>query len=57
MVEPVEAMAEAALALCSCDPATMTGRVAYSLRLLEELDRPIRTLDGRAALESQKSLP
>jgi NAD(P)-dependent dehydrogenase (short-subunit alcohol dehydrogenase family) len=47
MLEPVEAMAEAALALCACDPATMTGRVVYSLRLLEELGRPIRTLDGR----------
>ena len=48
MIEPVEAMAEAALILCSCDAATMTGRVAYSLKLLEELGRPIRTLDGRA---------
>ena len=48
MIEPVEAMAEAALVLCSCDPATMTGRVAYSLKLLEELGRPIRTLDGGA---------
>jgi NAD(P)-dependent dehydrogenase (short-subunit alcohol dehydrogenase family) len=48
MIEPVEAMAEAALALCSGDPATLTGRVAYSGRLLEELGRKIRTLDGRA---------
>lgn len=48
MIEPVEAMAEAALVLCSCDPATMTGRVAYSVRLLEELGRPTMTLDGRA---------
>jgi citronellol/citronellal dehydrogenase len=48
MIEPVEAVAEAAFALCSCDPATMTGRVAYSLRLLDELGRPVRTLDGRA---------
>jgi NAD(P)-dependent dehydrogenase (short-subunit alcohol dehydrogenase family) len=48
MIEPVEAMAEAALVLCSCDPATMTGRVTYSVRLLEELGRPMRTLDGRA---------
>ncbi len=46
MIEPVEAVAEAALVLCSCDAATMTGRIAYSLRLLEELGRPIRTLDG-----------
>jgi NAD(P)-dependent dehydrogenase (short-subunit alcohol dehydrogenase family) len=47
MVEPVEAMAEAALALACCAPE-LTGRVAYSLRLLEELGRPIRTLDGRS---------
>ena len=44
--EPVEAMAEAALALCV--PDAPTGRVAYSLPLLEELGRPIRTLDGSA---------
>ncbi len=48
MVEPIEAMAEAALALCCCDPAKLTGRVTYSLRLLEELGREIRSLDGRA---------
>jgi citronellol/citronellal dehydrogenase len=48
MIEPVEAMAEAALALCSGDPAKLTGRIAYSLHLLEELGRPIRTLDGSA---------
>ena len=28
----------------------LTGRVAYSLRLLEELGREVRMLDGRAAL-------
>jgi len=48
MIEPVEAMAEAALALCCCDPEKLTGRISYSLRLLEELGREIRTLDGRA---------
>jgi hypothetical protein len=37
--EPVETMAEAALALCSGDPATLTGRIAYSQQLLEELAR------------------
>lgn len=47
MIEPVEAMAEAALALCSCDPEKLTGRVTYSLHLLKELGREIRTLDGR----------
>jgi NAD(P)-dependent dehydrogenase (short-subunit alcohol dehydrogenase family) len=50
MIEPVEAMAEAALALVSGDPAKQTGRIVYSLRLLEELGREIRTLDGRAKL-------
>jgi NAD(P)-dependent dehydrogenase (short-subunit alcohol dehydrogenase family) len=36
-VEPPEVMAEAALALCTGDPAAMTGRVAYSRPLLDEL--------------------
>lgn len=48
LLEPIEAMAESALALCAGDPATLTGRLAYSVRLLEELRRPMRTLDGRA---------
>lgn len=48
MIEPVEAMAEAALALVTGDPEKLTGRIAYSLRLLEELGRGIRTLDGRS---------
>jgi len=52
MIEPVEAMAEAALAL-SCCPPEMTGRVAYSLRLLEELGRPIRTLDGARVFRAE----
>lgn len=47
MIEPVEAMAEAALALCCCPPE-LTGRVTYSLPLLAELGREVRTLDGRA---------
>lgn len=45
--EPEETMAEAALLLCTADPATVTGRVAYSLPLLREFNRPVRTLDGR----------
>ena len=36
-VEPPEVMAEAALALCTGDPADLTGRVAYSRPLLDEL--------------------
>ena len=42
--EPVEAMAEAAVVLCSA--GAPTGLVAYSLDLLKRLGRPIRTLDG-----------
>jgi citronellol/citronellal dehydrogenase len=53
MIEPVEAMAEAALALVTGDPEKLTGRVVYSLRLLEELGREIRTLDGRGLLEAR----
>jgi NAD(P)-dependent dehydrogenase (short-subunit alcohol dehydrogenase family) len=44
--EPMETMVEAALALCSGDPRRLTSRVAYSLPLLVELDRPVYTLDG-----------
>jgi NAD(P)-dependent dehydrogenase (short-subunit alcohol dehydrogenase family) len=36
-VEPPEVIAEAAFALCSGDPAALTGRVAYSRPLLDEL--------------------
>ena len=49
-LEPLEAFAEAALALCTGDPGELTGRIAYTLSLLIELDRPVRTLDGRALL-------
>ncbi|MFP6579160.1 MAG: SDR family NAD(P)-dependent oxidoreductase [Myxococcota bacterium] len=46
MVEPIEAMAEAALLLAHCDPQALTGRVHYSLELLEEFERTPRNLDG-----------
>ena len=29
-------------------PEKLTGRITYSLRLLEELGREVRTLDGNA---------
>ena len=54
MIEPVEAMAEAALALACCD-AKLTGRITYSLDLLRELGREIRTLDGREALTRENA--
>jgi hypothetical protein len=46
MFEPLETMAEAALALCSSRPTELTGRIAYSLQLLLELRRPVRDLAG-----------
>jgi NAD(P)-dependent dehydrogenase (short-subunit alcohol dehydrogenase family) len=46
-VEPVEQMAEAALALCS---GAVTGRVTTSRAVVREQDLTVRTLDGRAAL-------
>ena len=53
MIEPIEAIAEAALALATCD-AKLTGRVTYSLPLLQELGREVRTLDGEAALPASR---
>ncbi len=54
MIEPVEAMAEAALALCTCGPER-TGRITYSLDLLRELGREVRTLDGRTLLTRENA--
>jgi len=36
-LESPEVMAEAAFALCTGDPATLTGRVSYARPLLDEL--------------------
>jgi hypothetical protein len=47
----MDTMAEAALALCSGDPAVLTGRIAYSLQLLYELQRPVRDLAGKDLVE------
>ena len=46
IVESLELFVEAALALVTCDPTTMTGQVCYSRPLLEELGRQVRGLDG-----------
>jgi NAD(P)-dependent dehydrogenase (short-subunit alcohol dehydrogenase family) len=51
LFEPVETMAEAALALCSGDPDVLTGRIAYSLQLLVELDRPVYDLTGTELMD------
>jgi len=50
--EPVEGMAEAALALCTVDPQKFSGHVVYSTPYLQETGRQIRTLDGRNPLEN-----
>lgn len=50
VLEPIEAMAEAALALCTGDRDGLNGGVFTSLALLEKLGRPIHTLDGRSFL-------
>ena len=44
MFEPLETMAEAALALVT---GAFTARLAFSLQLLVELQRPVRDLSGR----------
>jgi hypothetical protein len=45
-LEPPEVMAEAAYALCTGDPARLTGRVTYARPLLEELGMAV---PGRTA--------
>ncbi|MCU0310362.1 MAG: SDR family oxidoreductase [Acidimicrobiales bacterium] len=50
LYEPLETMAEAALALCTADPTVLTGRIASSLELLVELDRATLDLRGREEL-------
>jgi citronellol/citronellal dehydrogenase len=50
--EPVESMAEAAVALCTVDPSIFTGHCVYSTPYLEKTGRRIRTLDGRGLLEN-----
>ncbi len=47
-IEPLEAMVEAALQLCHRPAAQLSGRVARSLPLLEELGIAWRALDGSA---------
>jgi len=43
-LEAPEVMAEAAYALCTGDPAALTGRVAYARPLLEELGKAVPAL-------------
>ncbi len=59
LYEPLETMAEGALALCTADPATLTGQVTTSLQLLVDLQRPVYDLHGTTLLEGwqPESLP
>jgi NAD(P)-dependent dehydrogenase (short-subunit alcohol dehydrogenase family) len=52
--ESREAMAEASLALCTTRDPGLNGRVTYCTPILEELGRPVRTLDGRGELEGPR---
>ena len=45
-LEGEEVMAEAALALCSCDPAQCTGQILLSGDYLAAIGREVRSLDG-----------
>ncbi len=51
IIEPMETMIEAAWVLLTGDPAVLTGRVAYSLSLLHELNLPVRDLQGKELVE------
>jgi len=51
LFEPLETMVEAGLALCTAHPDTLQARIAYSLDLLIELQRPVRSLDGQSLVE------
>ncbi len=51
LYEPLDTMAEGALALCTGDPAVLTGQVTTSLQLLVDLQRPVFDLLGRALLD------
>ena len=46
LVEPMEVMVEAIVALCTGDPAVLTGRIVLSGHLLDELGITPRNLDG-----------
>ncbi len=51
LYEPLETMAEAALALATADPSVLTARISYSLALLVELGRPTYDLRGEEPLD------
>lgn len=57
LLEPVEQMAEAALALACADAAVLTGRIVTSAAILTELGLVVRTLDGSSVLAGASPAP
>jgi NAD(P)-dependent dehydrogenase (short-subunit alcohol dehydrogenase family) len=49
-VEPVDHIAEAALALVSAEPKHLTGKIAFSWMYLDEIGRTTMSLDGRSVI-------
>jgi NAD(P)-dependent dehydrogenase (short-subunit alcohol dehydrogenase family) len=49
--EPAETMVEAGWALITGDPAVLTGRIAYSLQLIVELQLPVYDFSGKTLME------
>jgi NAD(P)-dependent dehydrogenase (short-subunit alcohol dehydrogenase family) len=52
--EPIEGMAEAALAFATCDPDKVNGIITASTPYLQEIGREIHTLDGKEILRNWK---
>ena len=51
MLEPVETMVEAVLALLTGDPTNMTGKDVSSIELLLELQKPVYDFSGTALMD------
>jgi 3-oxoacyl-[acyl-carrier protein] reductase len=49
-VEPIEHIAETALALVSAEPRSLTGKVAFSYMYLDEIGRTTMSLDGKSVI-------
>jgi NAD(P)-dependent dehydrogenase (short-subunit alcohol dehydrogenase family) len=49
-VEPVDHIAEAALALVSHEPRSLTGKIAFSYMYLDEIGRTTMSLDGKSVI-------
>jgi NAD(P)-dependent dehydrogenase (short-subunit alcohol dehydrogenase family) len=49
--EPAETMVEAGFALITGDPSVLTGRIAYSLQLIVELDIPVYDFSGKNLMD------